>query len=267
MALDFSLLGQGPQFGNVLAAYDAGRERRREADRTNALALYATNPEQGIKAVTKIDPILGMKLQDDLAERQAVTQRKQVFAETDPAKRTAMAQQTGDPAVIEAVGKLDTQQRALAKEKTDALGAFAYGLRQKPYEQRKAILQQAVPALQGIGITPAEIAAVDPTDDYLDSQIFRAQGLAQMIEQTDKERRFQLDKSDKEADNLRAQRQFEETQRHNKASEGISAGNLGVSQGNLAQRRKEHEARVAGKGGYAAPGVVFNPNEIQWDNR
>ena len=49
--------------------------------------------------------------------------------------------------------------------------------------------------------------------------------------------------------------QFAETQRHNRAGEAVSAGNLGVSRANLAQRRAEHAARQRGEGGYAAPGA------------
>ena len=45
--------------------------------------------------------------------------------------------------------------------------------------------------------------------------------------------------------------------------ERLGMGNLGVAQGNLAQRIREHKAREAGRGGYGTPGVgtTYVPDE------
>lgn len=213
--VDFSLLGQGPQFKDVLSAFQSGQMARKETDTKNALALYATDPEGGISALNKVDPILGFKLRDDYTERKAAADRKAVFSETDPTKRTQAAQATGDPDTIKAVMTLDATQRAQKKEATDAVGGFVFGLlKNVPYEQRKAAIQQNMQGLQEAGFTPEQLQSYDPTDANLQATLAQVQTLDQALSMVDKE-----------ADNERAAAQLEEAKRHNRAMEGTGAIN------------------------------------------
>lgn len=213
---DFSLLGQGPQFKDILSAYQSGQSARKESDTKNALALYATDPEGGISALNKVDPVLGFKLRDDYTDRKAAADRKAVFSEADPTKRQAAAQATGDSDTIKAVASMDAGTRAQKKEATDAVGGFVFGLlKSVPYEQRKAAIQQNAQGLQQAGFTPEQLQSYDPTDDNLHATLAQVQTLDQA-----------LSAADKEADNMRADSAAVEVGRHNRAMEanqGVTA--------------------------------------------
>jgi hypothetical protein len=233
MALDFSLLGQGPQFQNILASYQAGAEQQKATQTKNALAMYQSDPEGAINALNKVDPVMALKLRDDQRSQALVSQKKAVFQETDPTKRQALATQTGDPDVITTVSKLDAAQLAQTKAANEALGSVAYGLRTKvPYEQRKAQIAQIALQLAATGMKPEEIASFDPTDQNLDTVIAKAQSLHDQVEAAEKQREFDVNSADKKADNERADRLANNT---------ISTSNarLGIEGANLAMRRAE----------------------------
>lgn len=219
MPMDYSLIGQGPQFQDILSSFQAGKTARKEADTRNALALYATDPEAGISAVNKVDPVLGFKLRDDYTARKTASERKAVFAETDPMKRTQAAQATGDPETIKAVMSLDEATRAKKKEATDAVGGFVFGLlKGVPYEQRKAAIMQNMPGLEEAGFTPEQLENYDPTDDNLRATLAQMQTLDQAFKY-----------ADQEADNKRADVQLEEAKRRNLELEAIARTNAGAN--------------------------------------
>src|SRR3954467_12718386 len=109
MALDWSLLGQGPQFGNVLKSYEAGREARKAEDVKGALGLYATDPEQGVLAMLKVDPETGIKLQDDLKAKRVAATRQGVVQKfsTDPTGARDDAMASGDTQAVKTWETLD----------------------------------------------------------------------------------------------------------------------------------------------------------------
>lgn len=160
MALNFGLLGQGPQFENVLAAFQQGREQRKETDVRNALAGYDRDPEGSISALTRADPALGMKMRDRYTAEQAAARRKAVFQEADPAARQAAATETGDPEIIMAVSKLDDRAKAELAEKNETVAKTYFALSQLPPDQRAAAYQQVQPALAALGVPD-----FDPLDD------------------------------------------------------------------------------------------------------
>lgn len=160
MALNFGLLGQGPQFENVLAAFQQGRERRRETDVRSALSGYDRDPEGSISALTRADPALGMKLRDRYTAERSESQRKAVFQESDPAARQAAATETGDPEIIMAVSKLDDRAKAELAEKNDTVAQTYFALSQMPPEHRATAYQQVKPALDALGVPE-----FDPLDD------------------------------------------------------------------------------------------------------
>lgn len=225
MPLDFSLLGQGPQFGNVLQAYDQGRQQRKANDTQSALALYATDPEAGISAIRRVDPVLSMKLQDDYTSRKTAAERKAVFQETDPVKRQAAAQATGDPDTItastqmnEAAAKMDDRQRAHAKELTNTLGGFLYTLRHMPMEQRQAAWQQAKPHLLELNMPAEKVNTADLSDGWLDSEL----GQAQTFDQA-------LKRADQETDNRRLDDAAAERVMHDREMERLGGINAGAN--------------------------------------
>lgn len=258
MALDFSLLGQGPQFGNILASYDQGREARKEHDVKGALALYDTDPEQGLSAMMKVDPVTGMKLREDYTAKRTAAAKQSVFQEADPEKRLAAATETGDPATIEAVMKLDKGVREQKKEATDALGGFAFGLRTKvPYDQRKALIQQNIAGLQAAGFTPEQIASFDPTDANLDGVVSQMQTLDQAF-------KF----ADQQADNERAKAEADERARHNLEMEGVAGRNAASSAARAgAAVTNANRPRPNSGGALAAsrPTRTYSASEVKFD--
>lgn len=248
MALDFSLLGKGPQFGGILASYTAGQEARREQDVTGALALYDSDPEQGVAAMMKADPEKGMKLREDYSARKQDADRRGVFQQSDPTKRREAATATGDPAVIEAVMKMDGAAREEKREATDAVGGFAFGLRAKvPYEQRRALIQQNAAGLTAAGFTPEQIASFDPTDANLDGLVAQMQTLDQAF-------KF----ADQEADNARA----DVEQQDRSDYRGIMAS---VAQQNAGTRATVANRPRPPAGGARAAPAPYSPGQVKWD--
>lgn len=65
--------------GNALAMFERGREMKREDDTRNALAAYATNPnEQTLAPVMSYEPRLGIQLQGQ-RQQQAAQQQQQAL--------------------------------------------------------------------------------------------------------------------------------------------------------------------------------------------
>lgn len=192
MALDFSLLGQGPQFGNILAAYQGGQQDRKTRTIQNALARYSDDPEGATAQVMAADPALGMKLRADMQARKAEAQRRAAFAETDPIKRQAAAVQTGDSETIRAAGEIQNQELSLAAKRADGIAGLAQSLKTLPYEQRKAQIAQMGPQLEAHGLTLAQLADYDPTDQNLDVSVHAAMTAKDQLAAADKDRDYGL---------------------------------------------------------------------------
>lgn len=216
MALDFSLLGQGPQFQNVLASYQAGAEQRKATDTKNALSQYQTDPEAAIGALNKVDPVLALKLRADQRTQQADAAKKAVFQQTDPIARASAAAATGNPEIIQAVTGMDKETREQHKVATDAVGGFAFGLRGKVQDiaQRKAMILQNKDGLVAAGMKPEEVDNFEPTDANLDGLVARMQTLDQAFKY-----------ADQKTDNDRQAATAAETARHNLAMEGVAGQN------------------------------------------
>lgn len=263
MALDFSLLGQGPQFQNVLAAFQGGQQARKETDTRNALAMYDKDPEGAISALGRVDPLSAMKLRDDLTARKTAAAKKAVFQTEDPTARRTAAMGTGDPQIIEAVMKLDDTQRAAAKESAEAVGSVAYGLRTAvPYEQRKARIAEIAPALEASGWAPEKIAAFDPTDQNLDMVISQAQSVDKLIAQKQAEDKAKAEAADRAADNARADRLADNTiqtdaerLKNDRTRLGFEGRRVGMEGQRLAMARAETSG-----GGKAPSGYRYTAN-------
>ena len=137
--------------------------------------------------------------------------------------------------------QFQTMDEAKLKQVADAQEALvgvAYSLRNLPYAQRRAALAQAAPQLmrQHPGMSADIIQNFDPTDQNLDMFAGQALGVKGMVEHNMDERKF------------------EETQRHNRASEANAAAGLGIRQGALDLARKR-EGRI-GAGGAGGGGGI-----------
>lgn len=242
--VDFSLLGQGPQFKDVLSAFQSGQMARKESDTKNALALYATDPEGGISALNKVDPILGFKLRDDHAERMATKNRTAVISsfDKDPQGARQIAVQSGDPEAIKIWSSMNDEQKKQTEAVANEIGNTAYGiLRAAPgdapdaVQKRAAMLSQIKPDLIAIGIPAEKIDAVisNPTTDALNAVIAGSHQTMQLRS---------LDE-DKRADNERAAGQAAEVARHNRAMEA----NQGVTaQASMIRAKKPAAGRSGG---------------------
>lgn len=256
MALDFSLLGNGPQFGNVLAAFQQGQTAGKARATENALATYATNPEEGIMALRKVDPVLSMKLEDDYARRKTAADTKDVFRQTDPNKRRDAATATGDPEIIQAVMKMGEAERADAKAKAEAFGKTFFKLTTIPPAERAAQAEQIIPALKAAGMPDEEIEAAKQSgwsDAYLGAQIGQARDLDDMINQANKDREFEAGRKDADRTYGLSVDKFGEDKRSNRVREGIDSARLGLEGQRVAIARQEAGNKAAG---VLAPGAA-----------
>lgn len=233
--------------GSVLQGYEVGSEAKKKRVTTNALSNYDTNPEQAISDLMSVDAEMGMKLKGDYREQQAQRQRQATFgkyAEGDSAGARKDALMAGDVDLVKVIQGLDEDATKQAMARAERQAALIVPLMDVPYAERKARIMQIAPQLEEAGYSPEQIQNFDPTDANLNTITGQVLGIRGQLEQRWKAQDFGLKKD-----------QFAETQRHNRAGEAVSAGNLGVSRANLAQRRAEHAARQRGEGGYAAPGA------------
>lgn len=67
----------------------------------------------------------------------------------------------------EQIKQMSDQDKAAAQKRAQDLARVALSVKQTPYEQRKAIIQQNIPMLQAMGMDPAAIQGFDPTDQGL----------------------------------------------------------------------------------------------------
>lgn len=69
------------------------------------------------------------------------------------------------------ISGLQTEQRAQLADKWKAIAGVAYQSQDLPYEQRKAAIASALPALAAHGVTADDIAQFDPTDANIQGAI------------------------------------------------------------------------------------------------
>lgn len=223
MPLDFSLLGQGPQFENALSAYKQGGVDRRQSNVRNALAAHKDDPTQAAPDLIANGELeTGMALQDRGKANAKEATRKRVLGgyTADPAAARTEALSSGDTELYNQVAKMDDNQRAVAAQHAEDIASVGYALKQIPPSKRKGIIAspQMVQFLQDKGFKPDQIASFDPTDENLNAIISQGSSLKELIAQTKAEgdAAFERDK-------------FGETIRHNKATEGVAATNAGAN--------------------------------------
>lgn len=247
MALDFSLLGQGPTFESALRSYGTGQEMRRQSNVRNALLQNKDDPVAAAPDLIANGELeQGLALQDRGRALKVEQTRKDVLGgygqNPDDARSTAM--QSGDMQLMAQIQNMDERQRQIAAQNADELGAVALALRQQPPEARKMALQspQMREWLAGRGFKPEQIDGFDPSDANLDAIAAQSMSIKDILAQQKLEADAKFDRE-----------KFEETKRHNRATEGVAGQNA------ESRRISATKPRASGgKGGYSI-------NDVKWD--
>lgn len=221
MALDFSLLGQGPQFGNALTAYKTGQEDRRQTSVRNALMQYKDNPEMAAPDLIAAGELeTGLKLQDRGKAQRQDAERKRLISGygADPAASRQGAMATGDVDLINQISQMDENQRKVAATNADNLASVGMAVMENyktPEERRAWAMQpQNTEFLGTMGFKPEQIAAFPWDDAALKTVVGQALTVTERIAQMREERAAEFEG-----------KKFEETVRHNKATEGVAGQN------------------------------------------
>jgi hypothetical protein len=169
--VQWGILGDTAQLGNTfLKAYEAGNSMRIAKGKESALARYATDPEGAASELMRYDPEAAITLQNRTAGQQAAADRRKVLGsyQADPRAARQQAYATGDADLIKMLEGMDETTRAQTLDRAKQTFAIVNKLGELTYEQRKAALQRLGPALvDELGMDPAQIAALDPTDEWI----------------------------------------------------------------------------------------------------
>ncbi len=244
------LLRIDPATGAALVGASAKlADARRESEGRAALGNYLSALQPGqtphagaVQALMPGAPDIGASgvpsaagAQSPPTDQNEITVTAKPTASQPPADAVAIARQhliETDPKTFldiqDNLSKMDEAQRKKTDEATSAFAAVGQNAAKLPYEQRRAYIQSQASYLAGHGVTADHITGFDPTDQNLFSEVGKALGVKGILEQQDKDRNFNL-----------AQNRASEDARHNRASEGVAAGALGVA--------KSREAREAKK--------------------
>lgn len=123
-------LATGLQFGQMT------RQRQEEKEFKNALAGYDPSNPETIKPIMAVDPRTGIQLQRDAAKQQAEAQQSEIQQRAAAGDPQAMAQLAGID--FAAWRGLQSDQRAMAKERSGILANAALDVLNRPPEQRPA---------------------------------------------------------------------------------------------------------------------------------
>lgn len=241
--INWNILSSAPNPGEMLLqGYSSGQQAAAQRQRMSLLDRQAEREESQYQAWLE-----KQRRQRELGETYS----------TDPTKARTDALAAGEFDLLEQFGKLDNQARDLAAKNAADIAGVGFSLKQKPYEERRALLNNpgTVSYLTQRGFTEEQIAGFDPTDANLDGVISQGQTLAQQIEQFNKTREFGQKGEDIAADNARAELQLEEARRHNQEMERIGGVNAGA---NVTRANKVG----AGKSGGARPVASYTDEEL-----
>lgn len=136
-------------------------------------------------------------------------------------------------AMTEKLSKLDEAGLERVKEMNELRGRVALHLQQIPAAQRGQELQRLMPQLSQMGVTPEIVQQElgDLSDAALQAPVALSMDIDKIMAAREKERAYQFDRE-----------KFGETQRHNRATEGVASGALALS--------RNREGRLAkGDGG------------------
>jgi hypothetical protein len=225
---DWSLLQQPDYVRSVLGGYQAGQQIKRQRQTDGALSLYASNPAAGTAALMQVDPGLALQL-GKAAREQATFERENKVRESlamsvdengniDPKKARSAFGQAGDVAGLMAFDKAQIGNDDAVLEHAHKLIDTEAQLLGSATDQASYTAARAKAGQLGIDISQVP-EAYDPK--WVQQQMQNTLSAKERLDFQFKGRSADL------ADKREAR----------EAAQG--AGNLAVSQGNLAMRQKE----------------------------
>lgn len=223
-------LNDAPNYTDMFArSYQAGRQQAEQKGVQNALSMVQTDPVGAQNALMQYGQF-GMA--NELAQRQAGQRQLQVqqqaapqIAGGDMAGAASTLAQGGQYDAAAAIGKLDDAQRAHAVQTADLVSKAAFGLSQLPQEQRAAGLAKLKPLLLAQHVPEEQIDGVDLSDQGLQTVAAQAMSVKDHIAAQQKTQEIQNAAEHNKAELAMSGQKFQEDQRHNRVSEGISAQN------------------------------------------
>jgi hypothetical protein len=197
--VDFSLLGKPPDYvGEYVNAFRAGRDIAAQTARTNALAMYPTNPSGAASGLIAAGDVQGgVALQNNNQAdqtHQAQMGEAGALASGNMDAATTAAAGVGPEEVMRVKQFVQTASQAqitAARQRTEAIGTVALALKGDPANGVPGVpladrLPQAQHALQQMGFDASALTADDVTDAGLATHIASAQTVDQILAQHDK---------------------------------------------------------------------------------
>jgi hypothetical protein len=159
-------LAQMPDIGgNIMRAFEAGQAKRKEVDAQNALAAYATDPnENNLNALAPHNPGFVMQQRQVMHKQARETEERQLVGAAlngDPLARQKLAYINSDMYL-----KLDENHKKVVDQTMGTIAQQAFSILQLPPQQQGPALQQALTGLQAQGIDTSGFKMTgDPTQD------------------------------------------------------------------------------------------------------
>lgn len=244
-----------PSMTDAIRAFQSGRDvaldRRHDRATAEAGQLLMTGDYAGAAAVlAPHDVQAGLKLRQAGTEQEREQRRREIRAKyrTDP-KGAMDAALEEDQDLYKDLRDLTDEAE---KKRYGEFGAIIRTIGAQEPDRWDDLVAANRPRLVQLGIPEAEIDGFLAADDsgrrvMMASMLGRVDQFDAFQKERQEARKFEADEAARLSDDKRADAQLE-----------VSRGQLGVSRANLGQRQAEHAARVAGKGGYAAPGMTYS---------
>lgn len=152
--------------------------------------MQVFDPTRGFNAFAQ-----GAQIGGSIRQAQTNAKLAPMVAAGDYKGAAAYAGQRGDLGAAETyrtqysdqLAQMGEAEKKAAAERAQQLGKLAYGVRNLPYEQRRATLQQQAPMLQQMGIDPQQLMQFDPTDQAIDGVLAQVTPLAELLKQANPE--------------------------------------------------------------------------------
>lgn len=159
-------MGLAPDVGgNVMRAFEAGQQKRKQENAQNALAAYATNPnEQSLNALAPHNPGFVIEQRQALAKQRQVAEERQLVGAAlngDQQARQKLAYVNSEMYM-----KLDDGRKKAVDQMMGTIAQQAFSILQLPPQQQGPALQQALAGLQAQGVDVSTFKLTgNPTQD------------------------------------------------------------------------------------------------------
>lgn len=233
-------------FAEFQQGMESGRTRRLDEDRAN---LFAQEQQYRMEERQR-----GRAKEDENNLEQGLVSH---MARTDPRAAQAKAVEVGQYDMADQIGKLDAQQREVAKERTGILVAYLDSLQGQDEATAKAQIMQDAPALMELGYTQEQIQGFSATPANVARMKAEALGLKGLLEQQNK------DRDDKRADD---KAKADEAYRAKTLAQGDRRIGLSADANRRGWASFNERKKAGGFGTPGAPGSgMIDPNDVEED--